>query len=376
MQQLKGLGRIYINACLALAFYLSINTSAIADASISSETIYAAVISKNEIQKIGGHLDGITQPTPEPPNLFGSSDGYSGIIKSVRQLYHINHFNKQLKSYDSGIVVNRIDEYKDESTAKSALNENIRSLQGRLNNPITDTNGEVYGDETIYVKGTFGSQSYTANAAFFRVGRLISYIRINTQDALSINEAQLYPIGKYVAPVAIRMNKALSGGLRPILLPKRVASLLPPNSSYNDFGDLVGAVPITPETWASVEEAGTEAETIKLLTSGGSTKIGYFSIQARSNPSILIDGVIFPMSSTKSADKFYAYTTNGIDSNLAPLPADITSIFTNDSGYYQLNFKKGKFVAYLDCLSTSKELDAFCESSLRNISSEWFNKLK
>lgn len=343
--------------------------------SIPTGVLYQTIATKNEVIKIGGKLDLISSPTPEPPNLYGSTNGSSGIENSVRQLYHITHFNKDDRSYGSGIFINRVDEYSDDASAGAALKDNVKSLASRLNNPSIDYNGPINGDETIYVTGTFGAGPYIANAAFFRVGKLISYIRINTREPLSANRDQVYPLEKYVAPVAKRMRDALAGKLRAAPIPSNVKKALPSNYSLQDLGEVFGPVVISPEAWASVDTSGTEQEITKILTSGGATNIGYLSIQTKSNPIVLMTGAAFPMNSKDNATKWYQKTTGGTENNLSPLPNPIVSTFNTDAGYYQLVFIKGKNVIYLDCFAEASSQERICEDSLRSVANTWYNSL-
>ena len=375
MKNLNPNNRARVRSVILLVILSGMSGILNAASRLTAGEVDAIIVEKNEIIKIGGYLDGISSPTPEPPNLYGSSDGFDGVVSSVRQLYHIQHYNNISKSLGSGIFVNRVDEYSDDNSAKAALQENVKSLVGRLNNPTVDHGGPIFGDETIYVNGNFGTESYVANAAFFRVGRLISYIRINTREQLPVRGEQPYPLGKYIAPVTKRMTSALTGKLKAAVVSPSITKLLPPFSAYQNIGSFVGPVTITPESWATVEVSGTEQEITQLLTSGGANKIGYFSIQLGAAPKMIITGAIFPLRSQNYSDKWYMQTTTGMENNVSPLPQSIRSVFFKDSGYYQLIFQKGKTVVTLDCYGQNSVEEALCENSLRSLSTTWFDSL-
>ena len=315
-------------------------------------------------------MDGVKNPTPEPPNLYGSSDGGPGIVDSVRVLYHIMHLNTNSGEYGTGVLVNRVDEYASEEAAKAALEAYVSLLTSQLIDPIVDQKGPIFGNESRYVTGRFSQANYYANTGFFRVGRFVGYIRINTREQLSKNANQDHPVGKYISPVAKRLESALLGNLKEAPIPKRVSSALPPQEVYSRVGTLIGPVTITPESWAKVETSGTESETKRILTSGGATKIGYFAIQLASNPKTIIGSVVFPMNSERSAENWFQRTTSEVDDNVSPV--GIPSIFNKDSGYYQLIFIKGKSVVILDCYGQDSTSESICDNSLRNLALSWF----
>lgn len=339
----------------------------------------SGVIKAEDVLSASFNMDDIRHLFRKPDLWWPSFPEFNTGLTEIRsgERCFVSQNFKRVGGSSDGKIENALMLFDTEASAVQAFQKLVNDDAGNGR----AISGPSVGDECRYFS-RFESDNVKpySTSVRFRVGEIVGNLTMLREMAGDSTDR----LAGLAAPMVSRARAVLKGELRAAPMPVTISRHMPRQAGDME---LLGASAVRIDAWALHDEANDPVKVRAMLQGLGLGEIGFARYRIRTDPSQVVEVVLFPFDSAKSATSWVRDFISDKDSGtqLDAGRTGVLSAFVNRpvppgngdyENIYELQFAKGAIVGDVSCYSPYGKTSCSCESAVRELAESWYGELE